>query len=147
MNLEHVTYQPTDVIPERLKDLVLDQGLDICKLCGNAEAELEKPCVRYEKTEDKVTVFLTPYSINQEKLILEHFKKHYPEKELYRTVTLEEFEELNENEINAIFAESGADRELDFDSESATEDLFNAGNYYHGHHSYPQLVYVTKEEK
>lgn len=33
--------------------------------------------------------------------------------------------EINENELNCIFAESGADRELDFDQERKEEELFD----------------------
>jgi len=36
----------------------------------------------------------------------------------------EEFQEVNENELNCIFAESGADREMDFDRETQEEKIY-----------------------
>lgn len=36
----------------------------------------------------------------------------------------EKWIEINENELKCIFAESGADRELDFDQEKEEEELF-----------------------
>ncbi len=43
-------------------------------------------------------------------------------------LTLEEWEEENELAIRTIFAETGQDREMDFDPESATEQMFNTPN-------------------
>ena len=43
---------------------------------------------------------------------------------------LEEFEQTNEDELNCIFAESGQDREMDFDREQAVEKLFDNEEIY-----------------
>jgi hypothetical protein len=41
-----------------------------------------------------------------------------------RELSLEEFEVVNEVELSCIFAESGADREMDFDVESEILKLY-----------------------
>ena len=43
--------------------------------------------------------------------------------------SLEDFEELNYDELNCIFAESGADREPDYDRETEVEKLYFQGGY------------------
>ena len=43
-------------------------------------------------------------------------------------LSLEEFEEVNEAELRCIFAESGADREMDFDLEDAVLELYKSRN-------------------
>jgi hypothetical protein len=55
-----------------------------------------------------------------------------------RELTLEEFEEVNEVELRCIFAESGADRELDFDLEDAVLKL------YEGRSNDYNLIYVVE---
>ena len=47
-----------------------------------------------------------------------------------RQYEFDEWCEVNAQELSCIFAESGADRELDFDSEQASEDIFNAEQYF-----------------
>lgn len=49
-------------------------------------------------------------------------KKQYPQ--LIDNDDFEKWLEINESELNCIFAESGADRELDFDREREEEKLF-----------------------
>lgn len=49
-------------------------------------------------------------------------KKQY---QLIDNPDFEEWIEINENELTCIFAETGADRELDFDHERELEDLFS----------------------
>lgn len=44
-------------------------------------------------------------------------------------ITLEQFTEVNDQELNCIFAETGADRELDFDRELAIEKLYENTEY------------------
>ena len=44
-------------------------------------------------------------------------------------ISLEQFEDINEVEFNCIFAESGADREADFDREAEIEKIYYNGNY------------------
>jgi len=44
-------------------------------------------------------------------------------------ISLEEFIDINENELTCIFAETGADRELDFDEEYQIEKLYDMGDY------------------
>ena len=44
-------------------------------------------------------------------------------------ISLEQFENINYDELNCIFAESGADRELDFDIEAETEKLYYNGEF------------------
>jgi hypothetical protein len=51
---------------------------------------------------------------------------------------LETFQEVNEVELNCIFAESGADRELDFDYDEYCASLLYSTEY-------PQLI--RKKEK
>ena len=46
---------------------------------------------------------------------------------------LEEFSEINEQELTCIFAESGADREMDFDREAEEARLLESSEY-------PQLI-------
>ena len=48
--------------------------------------------------------------------------KQYPQ--LIDNPDYEKWLEINEEELTCIFAESGADRELDFDQEREEEDLF-----------------------
>jgi hypothetical protein len=40
-------------------------------------------------------------------------------------ISFEKWSEINEDELTCIFAESGADREIDFDREKAEEELYN----------------------
>ena len=44
-------------------------------------------------------------------------------------ISLELFEDINESELNCIFAELGMDRELDFDREAEVEKLYFNGKY------------------
>ena len=44
-------------------------------------------------------------------------------------IPLEQFTELNDQELTCIFAETGADRELDFDRELAIEKLYENTEY------------------
>ena len=46
-------------------------------------------------------------------------------------LTLEEFTDINESELNCIFAESGIDRELEFSHENETEELYFSDKYSH----------------
>lgn len=60
-------------------------------------------------------------------------------------ISLEQFEEINEQELNCIFAETGADREVDFNHEGGTEELYF-------NNKYPQLIrtreaYAKAKEK
>ena len=50
-------------------------------------------------------------------------RRTYPQ--LIDNSDLDTWTEINEIELNCIFAESGADRELDFDREDEEEKLFN----------------------
>jgi hypothetical protein len=50
-------------------------------------------------------------------------------------MSLEDFIEVNEDELKCIFAESGADRELDFDYYAQVEKILD------GHIEYPNLTY------
>ena len=50
-------------------------------------------------------------------------------------MSLEVFIEVNEDELKCIFAESGADRELDFDYYAQVEKILE------GHIEYPNLTY------
>ncbi len=54
-------------------------------------------------------------------------------KEILPEISLEQFEDINDVELTCIFAESGMDRELDFDREAEVEKL-----YYNG--QFPQLI-------
>ena len=53
-------------------------------------------------------------------------------------ISLEQFEEINEQELHCIFAESGADREQDFDPEQLTVRYYLNGEF-------PQLI-RTRED-
>jgi len=44
-------------------------------------------------------------------------------------ISLEQFEDINEVELNCIFAESSSDREMDFDIEAEIEKLYYNGQY------------------
>ena len=46
-------------------------------------------------------------------------------KQLIPDIDFETWSEMNEEELTIIFAETGADRELDFDREKAEEKIFN----------------------
>lgn len=46
-------------------------------------------------------------------------------------ISLELFQEINEIELTCIFAESGLDRELDFDRESEEEKLYYSQEFPH----------------
>ena len=46
-------------------------------------------------------------------------------------ISMEQFMEVNEQELNCIFAETDADRELDFDYETAVERLYYQTNMYY----------------
>ncbi len=54
-------------------------------------------------------------------------------------LTLEQFITVNEQELNCIFAESGADREYDFDRESDECDLYESPA------QYPQLITTLEQ--
>lgn len=54
-------------------------------------------------------------------------------------LTFEEFAEINEEELTCIFAETGADREMDFDREAEEERIFNSNEY--------SILIRTKDEK
>jgi len=56
--------------------------------------------------------------------------------------SLDEFAEKNESVLNCIFAESGEDREMDFDLESAIERLYNNEN-----NQYNLKYYLTPLDK
>mgnify|MGYP006971744594 FL=1 len=47
-----------------------------------------------------------------------------------RQYEFDEWCEVNAQELSCIFAESGADREIYFDREQASEDIFNAEQYF-----------------
>ena len=54
--------------------------------------------------------------------------------EAHRTlpeISMEQFMKVNEQELNCIFAESGADKESDFDYEVAVERLYYQTNMYY----------------
>ena len=55
-------------------------------------------------------------------------------------LSLEEFQEINEIALDIIFAETGADRELDFNYESEVEKLYNSDLY-------SNQLYRTKLDK
>ena len=55
-------------------------------------------------------------------------------------LTLEEFTEVNDQELTCIFAESGSDRELMFDREDATYSLWNNQSLYKL--AYGALIYT-----
>lgn len=46
-------------------------------------------------------------------------------------ISLEQFEECNEQELNCIFAESGADREPEYNQEGATEAIYLGKDFQH----------------
>ncbi len=47
-----------------------------------------------------------------------------------RQFNFDEWCEVNEQELTCIFAETGADREMDFDREQRSEDIFNKEQYF-----------------
>ena len=53
-------------------------------------------------------------------------------------ISLDQFEDINESELDCIFAESGADKELDFDRETEVEKLYYGTKY-------PQLIRTRKD--
>lgn len=53
-------------------------------------------------------------------------------------LSYEEFEEINYDELNCIFAETGADREIDFNKERRIEELYESKQY-------PQLIRYKKQ--
>ena len=46
-------------------------------------------------------------------------------------ISYEEFVDINDQELTCIFAESGADRELDFDREAEVENIYLGKDYTH----------------
>lgn len=61
----------------------------------------------------------------------------------YTYTSIEAWAERHSNELDCIFAETGADREIDFDREREEEKLWENNT------PYPQLTYsyYVKEEK
>ena len=64
-----------------------------------------------------------------------------------RKLDFEEFQEINEVELTCIFAESGADRELDFDLESEIGNLYEEGFESSTLKKYPQLQFLIEDDK
>jgi len=62
-----------------------------------------------------------------------------------RNLSPDEWSSINEQSLTEIFAESGADRELDFDRENLEEEYyFNPRRY---KKRYPQLIYKIEDKE
>ena len=62
-------------------------------------------------------------------------------------ISLEQFEEINESELNCIFAETGADREVYFNRDNEIEKIYLGKNYMHLVRTKNEYIISTEEDK
>ncbi len=98
---------------------------------GTVGAEIKTTIMCVETNEKLLNYIALSFSdaTDEIKSFIENFDEEKYDKD--NLLDYETFIDTNESEINCIFAETGMDREIDFDKEREEEDMyFNEGTLY-----------------